>query len=271
MCISYMENIRPKRHSFAKHRGPMRRPPPNFKVERRTARRPTRQQQYMDSDVALLDEPSMDDVPARDIRDDFDGSEEERSSRAREQAEKLFSPRERELPVDSTDIFPPKPEMRTVAPEPQEAADTPAEPQRRILQNVTWVDPVQQRLQEEQERRATRRLGRPPKIRPEGAPKLGRPRKVRPEGEAVVRSAKTRALDIIDLPPPPVARPTTVRVAPQTIRAVRRRHPEPRILYNKWGYSQILRDAQHMPREVAEIVLKPGQTWRRRMPVATWR
>jgi hypothetical protein len=225
----------------------------------------------------MIDAPSLDDVPARDIHaDSYDAVQEaerrlfgrdDSVSRYRDDAEKLFA-KQPELPIDSLEIFPP---MRAAAAE--AAIEVPpevpaAEPPRRILQSVTWVDPVEQRLREEEERKLARR-------------KTRAPREARvPRAPSVRKSTGTRiraqaAFDFTPPVPEPVQAPIQTANLDQAVRlppvSRRARHPEPRILYNAWNYPRYLRDAREMPRDIAAIILKPGEGWKRRLPVAAWK
>jgi hypothetical protein len=238
-------------------------------------------------------DPSYDDVPVRDIHADDDGlaeaQEAERrlfgsmssngssSQRYREDAERLFAkpPEEPTLPIDSVDIFPPmRPKPKPVEAKAPEKAPEPVEPEpapRRILQSVTWVDPVEQRLREEEERKATRRPRQP---REAASPVQRQPRT-----RKITGTRERSAILVREHAPVPIAPPVAPqnldqvaapRVQPLRIRT-RARHPEPRILYNAWNYPRFLRDAREVPKDVAAIILKPGEGWKRRLPVAAWK
>jgi hypothetical protein len=263
----------------------MRRPPPNFKVERRTPRRPARSSQTHDNAI----DPSYDDIPTRDVNSDEDdllaqaqeaehrlfGSHASSAQRYRDDAEKLFAkpPEEPTLPIDSVDIFPPmRPKPKPVIETPVEAKEEPKpEPVRRILQSVTWVDPVEQRLREEEERKATRRVRQP---------REAVPRAPRQSSTRNVSGTRARAAMLVrEHAPAPTPQP--ISVSPENLEQVvrlrplpistRTRHPEPRILYNAWNYPRFLRDARGMSKDVATIILKPGEGWKRRLPIAAWK
>jgi hypothetical protein len=229
----------------------------------------------------MIDEPSLDDVPARDIHaDSYDAVQEaERrlfepsfsSNRYRDDAEKLFQKQSEPeaLPIDSLDIFPP---MRKVEAKPESQPEPVAEAPRRILQSVTWVDPVEQRLREEEERRQSR-ARKPREARPVREPRL-----VRPPSSRQSTGTRLRAQAAFEFTPPPMPEPVHAPVQTASLDRLihrlprsRARHPEPRILYNAWNYPRYLKDAREMPREVAAIILKPGQGWKRRLPVTAWK
>lgn len=229
----------------------------------------------------MIDEPSYDDVPARDVHADssYDAVQEaERrlfepnysTNRYRDDAEKLFQkqPEPETLPIDSLDIFPPN---RKAEPKVEAQPEPVAEAPRRILQSMTWVDPVEQRLREEEERRQNR--ARKPR-----EPRMGR--EARPARQASARQStgtRLRSQAAFEFTPPPMPEPVQPVESANLDQLVQRppraraRHPEPRILYNAWNYPRYLRDAREMPREVAAIILKPGEGWKRRLPVAAWK
>ncbi|RYD62850.1 MAG: hypothetical protein EOP83_13565 [Verrucomicrobiaceae bacterium] len=233
----------------------------------------------------MIDEPSLDDVPARDVHSDYDAVQEaerrlfgrdDQMSRYRDDAERLFAKTESqpELPIHSMDIFPPMRKIEAkVESVPEVKAEAPVEPPRRILQSVTWVDPVEQRLREEEERRQARRKGRPPREQRETS-------KARTASPRKMTGTRVRAQAAFDFTPPapepipaPIATQALDQIVPQRLPALktRARHPEPRILYNAWNYPRYLRDARQMPKDIAAIILKPGEGWKRRLPIAAWK
>lgn len=237
----------------------MRRSARPFTVEVKRARRAPHR-------LSPEDQTVPDDLPSRDIHADFD--EQPRDPRdAFAEAEALFrggKPFQRDpeddLPIHSTDIFPP---LRQPEPEPVEAV-APQEEERkpRILQAVTssYSDPVQELLQAEAARRAAPRR----RIRPEIS---ATPRKLKQAFE--VAPEPVQADEPVQATQTPVYTPG-LPTGPLPPLKLRPRHKEPRILYNAWNYRLFKREARYVPKEVAQVILTPGNRWKRRLPVSEW-
>lgn len=253
----------------------MRRQIRGFTVEHRRARRPGRVTAF-EPDEDLVD-TGVDELPSRDVHADLDeqpnlrAAEDafygggDRGNRSRFQAaEALFKtreePRETELPVDSTDIFPP---LRTKTAESSEIAEAQKaeEPKKpRILQNLNYVDPLQTKIAEMEAERKARvsRAKTPREARPPRQQKASKAFSVAPEIEVTPETPQIEA----------VATPTQPLVLPRL--KLRPRHKTPRILYNRWNYRLFKEEARHVPKSVASVILKPGQHWKRNLPTCLW-
>lgn len=252
----------------------MRRSAPNFKVEVRRSARRTHRVGTFDSDT--IDPPSADDVPSQDVHT-YDAQSIDDQMRQAEAA--LFGYEYRPIRV------PPKlPHSRgyhadTELPAPQvseQAAETVAEapkPQGRILQSTTYVDPLEQRLQEHEEEKKARRRGRPPKDA--SVPTSTQPRKRAstewPDDVAIAtRASETKPVEIPVAPTaaqPVIAHSvTSLRLKPST----RTRQPDQRILYNAWTYRVVKTKAHRESEAIAESLLRPGERWKRRLPTHAW-
>lgn len=257
----------------------MRRPAPNFTVEVRRSARRTHRVATFDSD--LIDAPSDDDVPSKNVHDDDDEGPLEFTDAMKQAEALLFGYEHRPIRV------PPKlPHHRGFAQE--HAADietaipahheetvpsstTPPESARtgRILNSTTYVDPLEERIAAEAaEEKPARRRGRPRKEKT--AIKATEPEKwpddVAIETRAVAAPAPVMAAPAVTAAPVAVS---NVRLtAPRALRAHHR--VDQRILYNAWTYRVVKQKAHNQSAEVVASILKPGERWKRRLPSHAW-
>ena len=264
----------------------MRKAAPNFKVEVKRSRRPTRGNAFSgdgNTDV-LAQDPLYEDFPVRDVNEDTEADDfdkirlaEERlfgrsddeypeaqprpvKDRFREADEALFG-KKKTAPAPEPE---PEPAIEAAPePKPAPAAEAPRKP--RILKSILATpDPVQERLQaeaaqrekEEQEERQQRQ---------ERRERVRQARAATPRRKRVFVQAEP---EMVIPTPQPVAAASPHRIA-LPVRA-HPRHATPRILYNPWNQEVFKREARHVPRDTAQVILTPGNRWKRRLPVDCW-